>query len=379
MQTLTDERQGLPSASGMERLLNCQGSWQAEQGCDAEPGSSVTADGTAIAEALESGDTSDLDETQKPIAERLQAMRTEAGHAWMAKFGISEVREYREERLWIRGDGYKNIASAQVDYALISGDGAYALIIDEKTGYLPVTESDLNIQLRTQAVALVSEYPHIQHVRVAIAHKRHKEKFDATDYNSTDLTYAANQIRQGIWAANLPTPPRSAGSWCRYCKGNSGKNVCRTAVAWASVPVAYAGAPMLADGKPDKEAIAARVQELPPATLAMLHLRRPIADNILNAVETRLATLPEATLNEVGLKRVSGKVRRVIVDNVTAQELLADLLPGFLKFCNFSVGTAAKDLAKKEDLSEEAAKNLIYDRLKPVVARVPNKPSIVPL
>lgn len=147
------------------------------------------------------------------------------------------------------------------------------------------------------------------------------------------------------------------------------------------MPVAYAGAPMLADGKPDKEAIAARVQELPPATLAMLHLRRPIADKILDAVETRLESLDDATLNEVGLKRVPGKMRRVISNNVTARELLADAieLEGFLKFCTFSVAKAAKVFAKEAGLSESHAANLLYEKLKPVTDRVPTKPSIVPL
>lgn len=375
MEVVIDERHGLPSASGMERLIACRGSWQAEQGCPEEECSSVTSDGTLIASALETGETDDLPEEQRGIAERLQEMRQEAGQRWMADFDIREVTEIREQRFWILADNdWKEIASARVDYALMAD--THALIIDEKTGFLPVTPSDLNMQLRTQAVALFSEYPSLRHIRVAIAQKRLTERFDATDYTLDDLHHSVRQIRQASWEAHQPEAEahRNPGEWCRHCRA---KNDCRAAVAYASVPIIHMGQAVTEEGKPGEAALATRLHGLPPATLALIHLRRPLADKIFDAVSRRLKTLDDATLSQIGLKRVPGKVRRVVEENHTAQGLLTDLIPDFLRFCNFSVNKAAKWLAQDKGVSEKEAERQLHERLQPVTDKVPNQSSIV--
>ena len=100
-----DIREGLPSASGMERFVNCAGSHQAEVGMPPLPEQKVTASGTDIHDALKTGDSENLEEDDAAVAKRLAGMETKALEDWtLACLPAHVTRPARvaEERLWIR-------------------------------------------------------------------------------------------------------------------------------------------------------------------------------------------------------------------------------------------------------------------------------------
>ena len=77
-----DDRGELPSASSMDRCYHCPGSPAAERGLTALTIESVTADGTAIHEAIETGDDEDLGLSQAEIKDRLVGMEKRAIDQW---------------------------------------------------------------------------------------------------------------------------------------------------------------------------------------------------------------------------------------------------------------------------------------------------------
>lgn len=88
VEVVQDERGGMSSASGLDRVANCPGSQAAEKGLEPLPVDDIADEGTRIHESFESGDDSDLDMTQREIAEKLRAMEQRELDNW--KSAISE-------------------------------------------------------------------------------------------------------------------------------------------------------------------------------------------------------------------------------------------------------------------------------------------------
>lgn len=77
MSQQTDEHAGLPSASGMERIKLCPGSFLLERACAPEPEDKDAESGRAIHEALATGDTSKLTEEQLKTYEKCKELTVE--------------------------------------------------------------------------------------------------------------------------------------------------------------------------------------------------------------------------------------------------------------------------------------------------------------
>lgn len=68
MEMVKDERQGRPSASGMQRLFLCPGSWQAEKKCPVDEESEDAALGTMLHACMEHGTTPENPEDAEAVA-----------------------------------------------------------------------------------------------------------------------------------------------------------------------------------------------------------------------------------------------------------------------------------------------------------------------
>lgn len=354
-----DERAGLPSASGIERLISCRGSFQAEQGMPELPPQAVTQDGTDIHEALETGDTEGMDEPEAKIVERLQHLERSALDDWMAaNFIESMPLRHAEERLWIRNrSNLELLASAKLDVFYVYEN--HCLIIDAKSGFKKATASDRNWQLLTQAIAVRHEFPHVTNFRVAIAASRLSSSLDIAEYTSVDIDAGEKELNHAIWLAKQPNPSRTPGSWCQYCRANGH---CPQAAAFSSIVLTDRSTGIV---NFTKLGILEAVQRMTPQQMASVYIKSKVATLIFASVADRLKTLPVAQLEALGLGMKPGAERRSVEQNKPAFEiLLKELSSDELGDClTLGVAKVQKALVKKKSIKEPAAKALVSELL----------------
>lgn len=371
-----DPRLGKPSASSMDRLAHCPGSANAQAAYSEPEADSDTADvateGDEIHAALATGDFSDLEDDAEEIAQRQESMRKRILAKWQASLPDPDApfTEYREQRFWIKS-GEKLIASAQVDYAAVSG--ADALVIDYKTGFKAVTHSSGNYQIRTQAVALWRSLPGIKRVRGAVAAFRFVEQETVVDYKLRDLISAEKEIKFFVWRSTKLDAERVPGPWCDYCKA---KADCREAASKALLPV-----PMTSRlPSVEEQDLAVAVSQMSLVDLAYMHARRSLAEKVFTAIANRLRNTPREDLATVGLKITPGKAR-ISRTNISGafkalkDAGLVDASSGeFQACCDFVVGRISElvvpRLIERGAPSKKAALAQLNDLLSPFITRI---------
>jgi hypothetical protein len=214
-----DERLNLPSASGIERIALCPGSWHAEKNLSPTT-SDEAASGTRIHAAYEGQDVGLREGEDWVLAELIQ--HTEELCQRLGFVG-DETREIRESRLWYEATEGRpipeRIFSGKADRIYVSG--RRALIIDAKTGYSGAEEASRNWQLRALAV-LLKQNVDVDEVYVAIIQPRVEPSVSVACYDRAALQQAETSILQVIENAMRPDAPRIPGSpQCDYCRANS--------------------------------------------------------------------------------------------------------------------------------------------------------------
>ena len=323
-----DERLGLPSASKMHMIVECEGQPNMERDMRARNAKSAAIDldsddkewkdrGTRIHAAFESGNTLDLDDIDEPIYQ--QAVKYEAMivEKWMSDLDLPNCTEGpREHRIFILDPfNWPNpLASVKMDRHYLCPEKGAILITDLKSGYNPLLPpSPRSWQLRFAAVAAKQEdYKWATSIRVAYckAQTRHTVK-DYCDYNETDLQYSWDSLRLHLWKSRQPDASRHAGAHCRYCPC---KAECPEAGAYALLPTVIAGTPV---GMAKADVIAA-VQRLSLADLRRIYDVSTIVSNISDAVKARLKSLPEMQLQSIGLELAAGRKNDSVTDKVGA-------------------------------------------------------------
>lgn len=287
---MTDERENLPSASGMERIALCPGSWSLEQQCPVPPEGEDAASGTRIHEFL-AGNNVELSEDESLTA-RLCA---EVAEPLLA--GASSI--VRETRLWC-SDGYKKRFSGKPD--VIAFGDREATVIDYKTGRGEVADSPHNLQLRALAVLVKHNWPDLEKVRVAIVQPWASRRPIVTEYDADALDEADHQIGNIVADAMADNAPLRPGvQQCQYCRA---KTICP----------ALARALDVAPGITlKKEGVAAAAGEMAAEQLGALVANRvPLARMLCDALEheafERLVRDPESVPGltlDIGTPRVS--------------------------------------------------------------------------
>lgn len=136
---IRDERQGLPSASGMQRLFLCPGSWNAERKCPIDEESEDAAMGTILHAHMEQGtmpeDPEDAEavawcrEMEKALCEKHLGMKEN----WTDVQTVREVRLFERDRLF----------SGKPD--MVAVWDRKALVVDYKFGRIPVSPAECNL------------------------------------------------------------------------------------------------------------------------------------------------------------------------------------------------------------------------------------------
>lgn len=211
-----DERQGLPSASGMQRLFLCPGSWQAERKCPVDEESEDAALGTMLHAHMEQGtmpeDPEDAEavawcrETERALCEKHLGMMENWGDVQT----LQEIRLFERDRLF----------SGKPDMVAVWDRKAF--VVDYKFGRLPVTAAECNLQLSALAV-LVVDHCEVDEAFVCILQPYASRKEPAVcRYTRESVEQARAFFRACIEQAqseHAPLKPDERA--CRYCRAQS--------------------------------------------------------------------------------------------------------------------------------------------------------------
>lgn len=208
----TDERDGRPSASIMERLSLCPGSLALSRGiCD--EGSPEATRGNRIHALVAGEKVENPTAEEKSVAAQCEEL---AQNVIESTFGVpiqdcDEV--WIERRLWSNDKRF----SGKPDLVVMSGGNA--LIVDYKTGGGEVAGASINNQLRALAVLVQQNTVRdIRSITVAIIQPLASRRISVCKYNKAAVRMATNEVAVIITSADRSGAPRYAGArQCKYC------------------------------------------------------------------------------------------------------------------------------------------------------------------
>lgn len=133
--------------------------------------------------------------------------------------------------------------SGQFDVALIRPESHRALILDGKSGWLPVTPNPSNLQLRRLAVLLWRQLD-CEEIGVGIL-KPFARPAPLCVYSVPDLERSLRELEEDVRQSHDPQASRTAGEeQCRYCRA---RESCPTRLTWlsAGLPSSWPTLPMV--------------------------------------------------------------------------------------------------------------------------------------
>jgi len=286
-----DERRGVPSASGMQRLHECPPSFDLERLAPPEEEREDAASGTrihAVLALLASADTLTMAE-----CDTLDMCSKQAGEVvaeWAGHHGfVTPDKTLREQRLGMTAFGRALdvtpestadfIFTGQADMVLVK-DGR-ALVIDYKTGRGDTAEAIDNAQLMALAVLVWLRYG-VGEVRVAIV-QPWAGKPTIADYAENALLLAIGWLLDTLNEASTSTPDQArAGEWCKYCKA---KAACPALKLAALQTVEVLNSATVPHGDNQRAALFARAMELPSERLLGAYRGLAMVKSMVSAIE----------------------------------------------------------------------------------------------
>jgi RecB family exonuclease len=226
MSNAIDERGGLPSASSMQRIIECPASLpltnrlRAEGVLPADWGSQDADRGTRIHALLAAYATGlSLPKADPDEAEEALKLWMQTQHLIEQTFGDDPagVEMVIEERIWLENSNGQRIASGQFDFIAVDAFNNRALVIDYKTGRGEVSPAAENYQLFFAAV-VIREVFDVSNIRGAIIQTG--AAANVADYQTPDLDFFLEQIDTAL--ARQSRDPFEVGfrpseSRCKYC------------------------------------------------------------------------------------------------------------------------------------------------------------------
>lgn len=371
---MTSERGNLPSASGLERISLCTGSWLMERDLPELPELEWTASGTRIHAALAGYDV-ELSNDEKETFGMCENLRTDAKIS--AEIGPDWVEDFNPERLW--DSNY----SGKPDYIATSPSGKSALIVDFKTGRLETEEAPSNWQLRGYAVLwyLIND---VETVTVAIIAPWQKQRLTLAKYTEKDLSDSFIEIRELIQKALTPGQPLTPGEkQCRYCRALS---VCHEALgAGLSNPMNELATPLEISGQKalSRTEAANRAAVLPGIALASALDCIPLANLVIEALraeaKSRLAEGLEVRNGDVEWRLKPGNKPEKITDLSGVWNRLKPLGVDewdFVKQCSLSKENLADLLRKATGEKGKALSARMEQVVEGCVTITTNEPSL---
>jgi hypothetical protein len=210
----------LPSASSVERLALCPGSWKMSRGLPELTNPDLqewAASGDRIHAWLAEQPVT-LEPEEMDIAQRCIRQRNELVHHYLTL----ATTITREQRLWLCHPGTsRHRFSGKVDWAGYCEENKTALVIDYKTNRGDTTASASNLQLRSGAVlfwqSLEAAGYQVANIAVAIIQPL-TGKPEICEYKPLDLLASETQLHFILDTAEKPDARLVAGDrQCKYC------------------------------------------------------------------------------------------------------------------------------------------------------------------
>ncbi len=223
---MSDDRQGLPSASNIHRLAACPGSHRMCAGLPNTP--TVESEfGTRVHAYLAGkvyADPLGMSPEELEIAESCQEIEARVVAEWKARNQIPEgdgpaIQIVRDSERWWLELGGEKACSGVTDVAYLWG--RHALILDYKA--LPGVHGEAveNLQLRCLAVLAMEKFGWLVSADVAIIQPLKTHTPMVCHYDVDGLIHAQKELHSILEAVNAPNAPLHAGDHCKYCRAAS--------------------------------------------------------------------------------------------------------------------------------------------------------------
>ncbi len=282
-----DVRKGLPSASGLQRLVLCPGSWLAEQACPEQEVSEAAAMGTRLHKHMEEG-TLPEDAEEAEAVEWSRTLEKDLAREYVGPI----FDEYREERLWDAGQRF----SAQEDVVFVGSDTA--LVLDYKFGRGDVVSAEQNCQLYAQALTVFDKFAEVQTVYAGILQPFVCRKLPKlARFTRADV----KQLRQWIYAKI----DEAAKPGARLCPGEVQCKYCRAAASCPALGLQVQRAAGMELTRWEEWSLEDRRRAWDAARMAKKYV---------DAIERKVRADLEAGVEIPGLELGAGKVSFTIAD-----------------------------------------------------------------
>jgi hypothetical protein len=213
----SDERLGLPSASGIESYMLCHGKFGAEKGMPeikVDDGSDEGSERHLLAQynispaLLRNVEHIKCVEKAKECIEKVRGETIKGeGYIWT------------EERLPLVDKGQIPFLTAKLDYAEIVPQNQRALIVDYKMLYGFHTPAYMNPQLFTQGAALMQKNKSLTEVFMMLCNPLLYPAYSITMFRRSDAQNWANEMRKLSLKIRTGQQPRTPGfKQCFHCK-----------------------------------------------------------------------------------------------------------------------------------------------------------------
>lgn len=333
---LCDGRGGKPSASGMERLFLCPGSWQAEQLCPQEEESADAAAGTRLHKHMEDGTLpEDAAEAEAVVwCRRMELALAQRCLAWDDTMPPPTLRELR----WWEKEG---AFSGKPDAVFSDGCGG-VLIVDYKFGRSEVAAAPGNLQLAALAVLAMDNMPDVHRVYATILQPFVcRQEPRGVVYTSADVEQTRAYIAKVIAKAQAPDAPLRRGvKQCKYCR------------AKATCPAALQGAMSC-------QAVE-RWEALDASARAELWRRAQLARKLADAIERRVKADLKGGAVLPGLELAPGRSSFTVTDAQGAYNVLSEQLgisaEEFCACCKVGITPLDKLVHAKRKAVDESAR-----------------------
>ena len=338
-----NERKGRMSASGFEYYAACPGRFQMEQG-QPDTSSEAATRGTLIHDWLESrlngGALPALPPEDLTMAEScLRDLETVLGWVW-PDWRQDPPQFATEKRLWYRRNRYSGKADVVADY------DRHFLVLDYKTGPVPVPEAKDNWQLKALGALLVWNFK-----PRAITHAIVQPACGGPTIATVDGAKALSAMRQQVLnvvraSEKIGARLQPGGSQCKYCRA---KAVC---------PALLGESTALTTLSP--------VATLTTTEMADVMEKLGRVKSLVKAVEERAKSMleeDEGCIPGWGLK--DGSKRRTVTDNAAAVNALRQvgLIGEEGDFTKIELGKLEKAVAQEHGIPLPAARNMVAEAI----------------
>ena len=324
-----DVRMGLPSASGLQRLIYCPGSWLAEQACPEQVQSEAAAMGTRLHKHLEEG-TLPADAEEREAVEWCREMEGQLAEELLG----CRVELFREKRLWDNCQRF----SGQGD--VVYHNEKAALVLDYKFGRIAVEGAEYNTQLYALTLLLFDNYADIDVVYAGILQPYvSRKRPQVMRFERKDIAALRGWLYRKLDEAAVPGAELCPGEvQCRYC---------RAAASCPALGLQVQKAAGLELTRWEQWSLEDRRKAYDAAKLAKKYVE---------AIERKVRADLEAGVELPGLELAPGKAAFTVLDAQGAFGHLSALLDvtgeEFVKCCK--VGISELDKLVHQKLAEQA-------------------------